>query len=431
MRVQAAGDQGAAPIRILLVEDNPGDAMLVRLALAPGAFEFRHCKRMGEAREALRAVGADLVLLDLSLPDSTGWQTIDGVRGVAPGTPIIVLTGFDDPDFAVSAVGGEVQDYLVKGEFDASLLQRAIRYALARSRMEERLRASEERFRLLFNSSHDAIFVHPAEPGGRFIEVNDVACARLGYSRQELQRLCPDDIDDCDGRGERARVAVELADKRSCLYECRHVARDGRRVPVEIQARLFEMDGKPMVISVARDVSERKAAEEKIARMANYDQLTDLPNRNLLAERFAQALASARRYDRLLAALFLDLDGFKPINDLHGHHVGDAVLREVAQRLKQCMRDADTVCRFGGDEFVILAAELGAPQEAVRVAAKLIEAVSAPIDACGRRVQIGGSIGIALFPEHGDTVAELLKKADAAMYRAKAAGRGRLSVAAA
>jgi diguanylate cyclase (GGDEF)-like protein len=173
-----------------------------------------------------------------------------------------------------------------------------------------------------------------------------------------------------------------------------------------------------------RDITDRKQAEELVQQLAYYDTLTDLPNRRLLLDRLGHALTQARRYERSLAIMFLDLDNFKQINDTLGHDAGDALLREVAGRLTTCIRGGDTVARQGGDEFIVVLAEISQPEDAALVADKIIAALGEPMHIAERTLNVTTSIGIAVYPVNGDDDAqELMKKADQAMYAAKAAGR--------
>ncbi|WP_236261621.1 sensor domain-containing diguanylate cyclase [Pseudogulbenkiania ferrooxidans] len=182
------------------------------------------------------------------------------------------------------------------------------------------------------------------------------------------------------------------------------------------------VDGQGRVVNYVgmfQDVTERRQAEERIRHLAHHDYLTGLPNRAHLLERASQALALARRYQRRLAILFLDLDRFKPINDRYGHDVGDVVLRTVADRLLALVRESDTVCRLGGDEFVILLAEYHDFASVEQLAHTLRTAIEQPCEVGALRLAVSASIGIATYPEHGDSVGALIQRADAAMYRAK------------
>ena len=179
-------------------------------------------------------------------------------------------------------------------------------------------------------------------------------------------------------------------------------------------------------IAVLEDVSERKALEARIQHAANHDVLTDLPNRGLFLDRLAQALALARRDGQRGALLFLDLDHFKDINDQFGHAAGDTMLTIVAQRLRKEMRESDTVARLAGDEFTVILPHLNQVQDATRVAEKLLAGIAAPVELAGRQACIGVSIGVVVFPDHGESVEKILQAADSAMYEAKRGGRNRV-----
>ncbi len=211
----------------------------------------------------------------------------------------------------------------------------------------------------------------------------------------------------------------------SVTLEYRIVRPDGSQRWLEDRARVIcAADGTPMRIDgVASDISERRSHAERIAHQANHDALTGLPNRSLLNDRIAQALAQARRSEQHVAVLFLDLDGFKFVNDSYGHSFGDALLRTVAARLGVVVRETDTIARLGGDEFVILLPALLRSDDAVQVAAKVLDAFKVQISQDGRDLHLSASIGISLFPQDGDSCDLLLQHADVAMYRAKANGR--------
>jgi diguanylate cyclase (GGDEF)-like protein len=176
-------------------------------------------------------------------------------------------------------------------------------------------------------------------------------------------------------------------------------------------------------VVVSADISERKAAEEKMHHLANYDPLTDLPNRSLMDDRLHQAIAAAKRDKANMALMFLDLDKFKPINDTLGHAVGDLLLKEASRRMLECVRESDTVGRIGGDEFVVLLPTVESDQHALLVAEKIRHALNQPFTLAGENLCISSSIGVAIYPEHGDDGKTLVKNADAAMYCAKESGR--------
>ena len=217
----------------------------------------------------------------------------------------------------------------------------------------------------------------------------------------------------------------QLMAKKAATLEYRIVWPDGSARWLEDKARIISApDGTPLrVDGVATDISERRLHADRMAHQASHDALTGLPNRSLLNDRIAQVLALARRSGQPVAVLFLDLDGFKFVNDSFGHSFGDALLRGVAARLVGLVREADTVARLGGDEFVILLPNVCDAQGAAQVAAKVLAAFAAPFLQDGRDLHLSASLGLSVFPQDGDSGDSLLAHADVAMYRAKARGR--------
>ncbi|HUW76299.1 MAG TPA: diguanylate cyclase [Gallionella sp.] len=199
---------------------------------------------------------------------------------------------------------------------------------------------------------------------------------------------------------------------------------NGEVFPMDLRISEFHLDGIRQFIGTMRDITERKDAEEKILHLAHYDTLTDLPNRRLVQDRIQQTFASARRLKTKFAVMFVDIDNFKKINDHYGHDTGDLFLQMAAQRLTgSLLRADDTVGRQGGDEFIVLLANLSADKDAALVAQKILDALSAPFMINEQEIRSGASIGIAIYPKDGDNVDTLLKNSDAAMYAAKDAGR--------
>jgi diguanylate cyclase (GGDEF)-like protein len=166
-----------------------------------------------------------------------------------------------------------------------------------------------------------------------------------------------------------------------------------------------------------------KQTNEQITHLAYHDALTSLPNRILFYDRLNLAITKARRDKESIAVLFLDLDGFKAINDTFGHDVGDALLREVSRRIMACVRDSDTVARMGGDEFTVILCGARAPNSNDRVAKEIIEAIANPFVLNGKSCSVSASIGIALYPDNGETAEQLVKISDATMYLAKHSGK--------
>jgi diguanylate cyclase (GGDEF)-like protein/PAS domain S-box-containing protein len=205
-------------------------------------------------------------------------------------------------------------------------------------------------------------------------------------------------------------------------FEGQH--KNGAAFPIELSVTELREGTQRLFTGVIRDITERKKAQEKIEHLAHHDPLTGLPNRNLFTERMERAIYRAKRSGKPLGLMFVDLDKFKPINDKLGHEAGDTVLKAVAERMAHCVRTSDTVARIGGDEFVAILENLDHWESAAVVAQKIIKALTQTIEvANGNTAQVGASIGISIFPEDGNTLDDLSRAADEAMYAVKEAGR--------
>ena len=253
---------------------------------------------------------------------------------------------------------------------------------------------------------------------GVVVDANAPLCALLGRKREALLNLpvaavlaLPPELDIC---AEGSSVETELRDAA------------GRRRPVEVLCRRLGEGARDETVLAVRDLSDRRQAEQRIQHLAHHDGLTGLPNRVLFHDRLAQAIAVAERTGRSMALLCLDLDGFKAVNDLLGHPVGDGVLIEVGNRLTACLRDSDTVARLGGDEFAIVQCFSDQPRGAAGLAERIVRLLAEPFEVAGQRAAIGASVGIALWPSDAQSAELLLRNADLALYRAKQDGRGTL-----
>ena len=298
---------------------------------------------------------------------------------------------------------------------------------------EQRLQASEERFAKAFHSSPDAITITERD-SGRYIEVNEGFTRITGYQPEEVIGRTAFDLNIWAYPEERRQMIERLSQNGQVLHMEMHGRhREGEIRLVDVSVQPIEINGLPCLLLTARDISELKAAQAQAQHLAYHDALTNLPNRALLMDRLTQQIALLKRHDLRGALLFLDLDHFKHINDSLGHPVGDSVLRMVTARLEASVRLEDTVARLGGDEFVVLLSGLeGKRSEVTRyvrqVAEKLRHLVAEPMLLDGHRLQVTPSIGVALIPDHGNTPADLLKRADIALYRAKDSGRNAIQL---
>ena len=300
-----------------------------------------------------------------------------------------------------------------------------------RKRMEDALFDEKERMRLTLRAIGDAVVCTDAQ--GQVTYLNPVAQRLTGWQAFDAAGHNADEVVNLRSADNDALLDSPLrqAIQQACAVDAvRGIVvhrSSGARFQVEGSASpITDRHGAVTgAVAVLRDVTEAVAMAERMAHLAQYDTLTDLPNRLLLQDRAEVAMAQARREAKLLGVMYLDLDGFKQVNDNLGHAVGDQLLVQFARRLQAAVRASDTVCRQGGDEFVVLLPGLDTPEAACGVARKILAACDTPFELAGRRVQVGISGGIALFPQHGDTFDDLSRHADDAMYTAKRGGRMR------
>jgi len=292
-----------------------------------------------------------------------------------------------------------------------------------RKQVEEVLRESEERFRAVMQQSILCIFL--ADIDTRVIlEANQSMQRLLGYSREEISGLSLYDFMEKEKEDIYRKILQILKDRSYYIGERRFRRKDGTAVEVEISVNLISYRGKEVMCVVARDVSPRRLAERQLIHTATHDPLTNLVNRLLLYDRLAQELARARRHNRKIALINIDLDRFKRVNDTLGHFTGDQLLQEVTKRLLGCVRENDTVARLGGDEFTIILTNLSSSGVAADIALEIINSIRKAIYIQGHELFVGASIGISLYPDDSDKKDILIRYADAAMYHAKDKGRG-------
>jgi diguanylate cyclase (GGDEF)-like protein/PAS domain S-box-containing protein len=426
---------------ILLIQSDSAEANAVRDGLAnssDGSFRVIWVRRCSEGLSALAQAksqgsrGADpiaAVLVDLSLPDSSGIETFDRLFLAAPQIPILVLAAAHDEVIARVAVQRGAQEYLLKGHLDAFLWPKAVTGMIERAANTEALFDQNERAQVTLNSIGDAVV--STDVSGNVTYLNAVAQTLTGWSQLEAAGQPLEDvfrIIDGETRGQ-ARNPMQFAMREnktvSLTPNCVLIRRDGAESPIEdsaapIHDRHGQVTGAVMVF---HDVSAARATTLRMAYLAQHDSLTDLPNRSLFNDRLTEAITLANRYRRQLAVLFLDVDRFKHVNDSLGHDIGDRLLQSIAQRLLGCVRASDTVSRQGGDEFVILLSELTHAQDAIVSADKILETLRTPHRIDEYDVQVTASIGIVTYPDDGADSETLLKHADFAMYHAKDSGR--------
>jgi diguanylate cyclase (GGDEF)-like protein/PAS domain S-box-containing protein len=418
---------------VLLVEDNPGDARLLREIFNEHrslGVEFIHVECMGDAEKYLVRHAVDIILLDLGLPDAQGLEAVRRARAAAPGTALVVLTGLDDEGLAAHSIQEGAQDYQVKESYGSPRgLLRTLRHAVERKAMEEALFAEKERAQVTLDSIGDAVIC--TDVLGNITFLNIVAEKLSGWNRRaavgqpmiEVLRITDAASHEISANPMGVRTVPSTSEHSSSTRIL--VRGDGSVIPIEdnvapIHDRRGEASG---TVIVLRDVSVARAMAQQISHSAEHDFLTGLPNRMLLNDRIGHAIALAPRHNCKVAVLFLDLDGFKYINDSLGHPVGDRLLQSIAKCLVGCVRGSDTVSRQGGDEFVVLLSELQNVDDAAILARRILKAVAEAHSIDHHDLHVTTSIGVSIYPDDGPDAETLIKNADTAMYQAKEDGR--------
>jgi len=418
--------------KVLLIEDNPGDIrLLVEMFKdeGPHDIELAHVDCISAAEKHLSENSLHVILLDLGLPDAQGLDALRRVRAAAPSVPLVVLTGLDDEAMASQALQEGAQDYLIKGQIEPRGLLRAMRYAIDRKITEEALFVERGLAQRTLNCIGDGVAC--TDSTGNISFLNRAAQTMSGWTLHEAsgrpateifrivdattRETVPGPIETTPGQNRTVHLPPN----------CMLIRRDGSEIPIEDSiAALHDREGQVAgAVIVFRDVTVARAMASQIAYLAEHDFLTGLPNRMLLNDRITKAIVLALRQKRKLALLFLDLDGFKHINDSLGHPVGDKLLQSVAKRLHDCIDTSETVSRQGGDEFVVLLAGLECAEDAVGPARRLLEAVAGPHMIDGDDLHVTTSIGVSVYPDDGLDAETLIKNADTAMFQAKENGR--------
>jgi diguanylate cyclase (GGDEF)-like protein/PAS domain S-box-containing protein len=417
---------------ILLIDDDPIHAKAFEEALiafggASSNFEWVRTLTSGIERLVDREVWA--VFLNLFLPDSQGIETINRLLAVSSAASVVVLAGVDNESVCNEAMLRGAQDYLLEGHIDSYLLERAIRNILEREIARQELFIEKDRAQVTLNSIGDAVL--STDILGNVVYLNVVAEQMTGWSRKEAVGHPLNDVFQIiDGATHKPSpnpmdLALRLDKSVGLSANCILVRRDGYECAIEDSAApIHDRHGQVTgAVIVFHDVSMARSVVVEMTHLAQHDALTDLPNRMMLGDRLTQAISMARRNHHLLAVLFLDLDGFKNINDSLGHSIGDMLLQSVSARLLRCIRKSDTVSRQGGDEFVVLLPEITHAADAAVSATKILTELKHVHNIGERRLHVTASIGISTYPDHGQSGETLIKNADTAMYHAKQCGR--------
>jgi diguanylate cyclase (GGDEF)-like protein len=422
----------------LVVDDDTSLRISMGAALMKVGFDVIEAENGRRALPLFRSQNPDLVLLDVLMPEMNGFETCAAIRKLTEGayTQILMVTGLDDTDSIKRAFEVGADGFIAKPVNLMMLGQRG-RYMLRAGRAFKELYMSRSRLaetQKLARLGNWQVDLTTSEfrcsyEAGRLLGLNGDG-GQVSYEEFLAQVV--------DQERDMVREGIDKAvkEKRSINLDYRVLLSDGTQKHILNQGEvLLNENGEPeMMLGVIQDVTRLKQAEEEIRLLAFYDGLTGLANRILFRDRLEQAIAAATRNNQIFALLYLDLDHFKRVNDTLGHHIGDLLLKNVAETLRQNLRRSDTVARLsmdydsmiarlGGDEFTILLSDIKDTESAAVVARHLLQAIPAVYDCDGYDVSVTTSIGISVFPQDGTTAEMLLKNADSAMYQAKDSGR--------
>jgi diguanylate cyclase (GGDEF)-like protein/PAS domain S-box-containing protein len=428
-------DEAITSTRVLIVDDEPIQLASLKQLVALSGYQVEAVSSGLAAIDFLKKYTFEVMLLDLKMPDMSGYGVIDFVKKNNIEVKIIVVSGESNFDAVTTALRRGAYDFIKKPYVADELLSTMSNAAhrkeleVANDQILRKLESSEFLHRFIVDNSPDVVFMLDAD--GKFTFLNDTIHALLGYDKSELI-----------GKHYATIVAGQSADQaRYVFMERRSGERKSRNVELKLKCkdqseyRYFDTSSMSADVfdsteagvntkvkgtyGVARDITERKQAEEIIKFQAYHDLLTRLPNRTLLEDRLSMAIRQANRNRQKLAVMFLDLDRFKWVNDTLGHTTGDRLLQSVSQRLEDCLRKGDTLARFGGDEFALVLPQIQSHDDAITIAEKMLNELKEPFEIDDHQLFVTTSIGIAIYPEAGETMDTLIQSADMAMYYIK------------
>ncbi len=426
-------DQNLAPI--LYVEDDAGLARLLQKRL-PRQSAVR-VDLAADAEQGLTRLQNEtymLVLVDYQLPGMNGLEFLHALRHSKNETPVIMLTGAGNEEVAVAAMKLGAVDYLVKDaagsylELLPTIIQRIWNHQeLLRGQRLARLR--QQQANVVFEAAREAITI--TDELNNIEAINPAFTRITGYSFDEVVGKNPSVLQ--SGRHDAHFYEAMWADLLKNDFwqgDIWNRRKNGEIYPEWLSLSVIRDDAGEITqyVAIFNDITERKQDEEKVWHQANYDALTGLPNRSLFMDRAEQALHKAKRDSNSCALLFIDMDRLKTINDTLGHLCGDKALEEMGKCLRASIRKTDTVCRYAGDEFMVLLPGVQSADESETVAKNILRALSAPILLDGNSTQLSASIGIAVFPQDGEDIESLLNRADTAMYQSKNSGGHRYTI---
>ena len=413
---------------ILVADDDDVERYLLCQTIEEAGFVVQAVENGALALEAARRLKPDIILLDVVMPEMDGFAVCAALRDSAElcHIPVLMVTGADDLESIERAYDVGATDFMAK-PINWTILCHRVRYMHRASRAFNDLHASQARLAEAQRIAQLACWEWQLDRD-KFI-ASDEAYRILGLN-PESASIRPVDLLDRVHEEDRSQLRAYLDGAtragRSFEIDCRISGSDGNERIIAINANAnADESGKSRLTGTYQDITERKKIEARVHHLAHHDSLTDLPNRVLFRDRLGQALARAKRDSMMVAALYLDLDNFKEVNDTLGHVIGDRLLQAVSLRIQEVVRGADTVARLGGDEFAVIQVGLEQPGGATALASRLVEAISEPYEVERHKVLIGTSVGISVYPTDCDQADQLIMNADIALNRCKVEGRGK------
>lgn len=408
-------------MHILLADDSRSISLPVIAFLEQQGSRVTYVKNGQEAIEAYQREEPNLILMDIIMPVMNGIEATRRIKEMSQGrwVPILLMTGLSEKKDVIHGLDAGADDYLIK-PVDFDVLG-------ARLRSFNRIVLIQDSLFCVLNNVYEAILTINEE--GTVQSYNQAAESIFGYQANEVigqnvkMLMPPPYYDEHDGYlarylTERIPHVIGIGRKVTGLRK------NGQTFPMRLSVTEVRRDGKSLFIGLISDISEEESARQHIEYLALHDPLTALPNRTNFNHTFDTVLQN--RGDNSLAILFIDLDGFKSINDTLGHEAGDAALQAAASRLRHSIAAGDFIARLGGDEFVAIIQNVADANVALTIANRMRESVSQPMNLLGKPASMGASIGVAMVPQHGIVASEILSAADSAMYVAKDSGKGRV-----
>ena len=420
---------------VLIVDDDQTSLLLMRAALRKAGFEATMAMSGPQALQLFASQIFDLVMLDVSMPEMSGFEVCVAMRQRADvSLPIVMVTGLDDVASVETAYQSGATDFISK-PFNWALIGHRVRYLLRGHQALLDLHAANARNGAILQAIPDSLF--EVDMDGRFLSAPSVRSDLMAMASGELvgktlaDAFPPEVVRTCSA------ALTEAQAQASSIGKQFEIVREGsgRWYELSVARKANTAGPSAQFIALARDITQRKADEQKILRLAMFDNLTGLPNRQSFLDRIEREIRRAQYASTSFGVLFMDLDGFKAINDTMGHSAGDMALQWAAGRLREGVRPTDLVsrmqeapseleiARLGGDEFTALIVDIERPADIDQIAERILKLMRSPFTLLGREIRLSTSIGIAIYREDGEDAATLLRNADTAMYHAKAAGR--------